>query len=144
MSEASDILIIGGIAIAGVAAYYFITQTSKSSPSPPSSPSPSYSPSLSISPSETSYLTDGTITATGTGFAPNSTIYFTVSFGILGTYPIKVTAMTNGNGNFTEQFEYSGFGLIIDTYTGYITMTATDSLGDSASASWYNIGAITI
>jgi len=101
---------------------------------------PTISASLSVSPSTTYYSSGGTVTFTGSGFAPNSTIYFTVNFPG-GSDSLPATATTDSNGNFSKGFGYPGGGSLdydMSGYTGTFTMTATDSSNNSASASWYN------
>jgi len=97
---------------------------------------------LSVSPPIIGYDYTGMIKFTGSGFAPNSTIHFTVSYGGQ-QQTLPATATTDSNGNFSKGFGYPGAGLIdsiMASYTGTMTMTATDSSGNSASASWLNYG----
>jgi len=101
---------------------------------------PPTSASLSVSPSTTYYSSGGTVTFTGSGFAPNSEIAFTAYYGNSAQI-LPATATTDSNGNFSEGFNYPGGGVldgIMASYTGTITMYATDDKGTSASASWYN------
>jgi len=95
---------------------------------------------LSVSPSTTNYNRGGTVTFTGTGFAPNSTINFAVNY-TAGYNVLPATTTTDSNGNFSIGFGYPGGG-VLDGYmsenTGTFTMIAVDSAGNIASASWYN------
>jgi len=101
------------------------------------SPSPQTSASLSVSPSTTNYSSGGTLTFTGSGFAHNSTVTFSVNY----LTPLPATTTTDSNGNFSIKFNYPGGGVldsIMSQITGNITMTAVDNSNNSASATWYN------
>ena len=127
-------MIIGiiGIVAVGVGLYFAFGQTV--------SPQ-KLNPAISITPNPMNPEFTSSITMSGKGFAPNSSIAITANNQLLAVAP-----ETDANGNFTNTWTYPGFGLFDDLIsstflnatlnsTANINMTATDTSLNSASVS---------